>query len=288
MLWFWLALGSALSLATADALTKKHFSDLNPFEMGYLRLLYSAPVLIVPFMLTPTPEFSPRFWLIVAVAVPFETAALFLYMKALQASPLSLTIPFLAFTPVWVIGVGWFVLGELPGFWGAVGIFLVGAGAYLLNLDARRHGWLGPFRAVMREPGSWLMLIVSGIYAVTLTLGKKAILLSGAMYFGAMYFLLLTVVLGVVLGASGRIRSARLWKRPGWGLGVGLATGAMILTHVWAISMAPAAYMVAVKRLSLVFAVVYGRLLFRETLFRQRLLGTAVMFGGLMLITLWG
>ncbi len=288
MLWFWLALGSAVSISASDALTKKYFSDLTPMEMGFMRLLYCAPLLIVPFLMTPAPPLPPLFWIVVAAAAPFEALALYLYMKSLQTSPMSLTVPFLAFTPVWVMFTGFFILGELPSAWGAAGICLVGTGAYALNIDARRNGVLGPLKAVLREPGSWMMLIVSAIYAVTLTLGKKAILLSSVMYFGTMYFLLLTAVLGLLLMATGQVRLSLLAARPGRGLAVGAFNAAMILTHVWAISLTSAAYMVSVKRLSLVFAVLYGRFLFKEPLFGQRLAGAVVMFAGLALITLLG
>lgn len=285
MLWFWLALGSALAIATTDALTKKYFSGLAPFEMGYVRLFYAAPWLAGPFLLTPAPDLPSAFWLLLAAAIPLETAALYLYMRALKVSPLSLTIPFLAFTPVWLMLTGWLVLGELPSPWGAAGIILVTTGAYALNLDTRSQGLFGPIRAIFREPGSRMMLLVSAIFAITVSLGKKMLLLSGVTYFGTMYFLLLTAILGPALWATGRIRIPNLLARPGWGLAVGLGNAVMIMTHVWAVSMTPAAYMVSVKRLSLVFAVFYGRLMFKEVHFGERLLGVILMFVGVVLIT---
>jgi len=285
MLWFWLALGSALAVATADALSKRFFTHLDPFEMGYVRFFYAAPWLIGPFLLTPAPEIAPSFWLVLAAALPLETAALYLYMRAIRVSPLSLTIPFLAFTPVWLILVGWLVLGELPNVWGVWGIILVAVGAYTLNLDARSRGLLGPVKAVFKEPGSWIMLVVSAVYAVTASLGKKMILLSGATFFGTFYFLVLAGLLGPLLWTTGKLKVSRLVGRPGWGLAVGFCTSAMVLTHVWSISMAPAAYMISVKRLSLVFAVFYGRLIFKETRFSQRLVGALLMFAGVILIS---
>jgi len=285
MLWFWLALGSALAVATADVLSKRYFAHLDPFEMGYVRLFYAAPWLIGPFLLTSTPEIASSFWLILAAALPLETAALYFYMRAIRVSPLSLTIPFLAFTPVWLILVGRLVLGERPNFWGVWGIVLVTVGAYTLNLDAQSRGLLGPVKAVFKEPGSWMMLVVSALYAVTASLGKKMMLLSGITFFGTFYFLLLAGLLGPLLWTTGKLKVHRLVSRPGWGLAVGLCTSAMVLTHVWSMSMAPAAYMISVKRLSLVFAVFYGRLVFQETGFTHRLVGALLMFAGVVLIS---
>ena len=288
MLWLFLALGSALSLSTADALTKKGLSDLPATEMGYARLFYGVPWMIIPFLLTPAPSLPPVFWLWILGVLPFEIAALFLYMKAIKVSPLSLTIPFLAFTPVWMILIAWLLLGELPNVWGGLGVIVVASGAYVLNVDHSRQGILEPVRAIFREQGSWIMLIVSLLYAITATVGKKLIIMAGVWYFAPMYFLGLTALLWPVLRLTGHLNVSRLFSRPIWGLSVGLCNTIMIYTHGLAIIAAPAAYMMAVKRTSLIFAVLYGRIMFNDAGFRQRLTGAALMFAGLCLITIWG
>jgi len=42
--WLFLAILAAFSLATADALTKKHFSRLSAYEMGITRLTYTRSI----------------------------------------------------------------------------------------------------------------------------------------------------------------------------------------------------------------------------------------------------
>jgi drug/metabolite transporter (DMT)-like permease len=286
--WFFPAVFSALCLATSDALIKRWFSAASIADMAALRLFYGAVWLIGPILFLPAPALPPAFWWTLAAALPFEFTALLLYMAALKSSPLSLSIPFLAFTPVFMLLNAFVILGEEPSAFGAGGVVLVAAGAYVLNLDARRHGFLGPIRAVASERGSVMMLIVSFCFSITATLGKRMILLSDPVYFGAMYFLLLPALFLPVQMALGRLDQATLTAKPVKGLLVGLGSAGMILFHVWAISMAPAAYMIAVKRLSLVFSVVYGRLLFKEERFSQRFLGAAVMFSGVILILTLG
>ena len=119
-----------------------------------------------------------------------------LYMRAIRDHPLSLTLPYLAFTPVFVIAVAWVLLGRAGHRCkGRGGILLVVAGAWLLNGDqARRRdwrSWADPFRAILREPGSRLMLAVAAIYALTSTLGKGAMQYMAPEYFGAFYFAVL-------------------------------------------------------------------------------------------------
>ena len=57
---------------------------------------------------------------------------------------------------------------------------------------------------------------------------------------------------------------------------------------VLAISMVEAVYMISVKRMSVVFAVIYGWLLFKETDIKSRMLGAVLMFLGIGVITLLG
>lgn len=55
MSWFWLALASAFCMATADYLTKRHFSDLPLGQMILVRLTGLVPVCLVLLALTPMP-----------------------------------------------------------------------------------------------------------------------------------------------------------------------------------------------------------------------------------------
>ena len=54
-----------------------------------------------------------------------------------------------------------------------------------------------------------------------------------------------------------------------------------------ALNLAPVAYMIAVKRLSLLIGVLCGRFLFGEGRFRERLAGVALMLAGVLLIGLF-
>jgi uncharacterized membrane protein len=61
----------------------------------------------------------------------------------------------------------------------------------------------------------------------------------------------------------------------------------MVLSHMTAITMTRVAYMISVKRLSLLMGVVYGIVLFGEEGAGGRIAGTALMLCGVALITLY-
>ncbi|MGE5800442.1 MAG: EamA family transporter, partial [Syntrophaceae bacterium] len=266
-------------------LTKRFFSDLPPYRMGVVRILSTAPWMILALLFLPSAVPDRTFWLAIAAALPLELAAFFLYMRALKLSPLSLSLPFLAFTPAFMILTGRFILGESirPG--GALGILLIVFGAYILNLSKMKSGLLGPIRAVIREPGSWIMLLVSFIYSLTAPIGKVAILHSNPWFFAAVYNLVLSVVIVSLWPvAAGGAGARGIFGRPVPMLLIGLMAAVENLAHMMAIAQVEAAYMIAVKRLSLLFGVLYGAWWFGEQNIRERLAGAAIMIIGVFLI----
>jgi len=62
----------------------------------------------------------------------------------------------------------------------------------------------------------------------------------------------------------------------------------MIFSHTLAISLIQAAYMISVKRTSLLFGVLLGAILFKEREIRERLTGAGIMMCGVLLIGLFG
>jgi drug/metabolite transporter (DMT)-like permease len=285
MTWFLLSLTAALGLATADALTKRFFSDLPPYRMGVVRILSTAPWMVLALLFLPAAVPDRTFWLAIAAALPLELAAFFLYMRALKLSPLSLSLPFLAFTPVFMILTGRLILGEAITTSGVLGILLIVLGAYVLNLSKMKSGLLGPIRAVLREPGSWIMLLVSFIYSITAPIGKVAILHSNPWFFAAVYNLALSVVIVSLWPvAAGAERARGIFSKPGPMLLIGLMAAMENFAHMMAIAQVEAAYMIAVKRLSLLFGVLYGAWWFGEENIRERLAGAAIMILGVFLI----
>lgn len=283
--WVFYALITAFSLATADAISKKAMGRSNEYVIAWVREGYALPFLALAFFFIDIPSLDRTFYLSLLFMIPLEIVAIILYVKAIKLSPLSLTIPFLAISPVFIILIAFILLGELPDRSGLLGILLIVIGAYLLNIKTTKEDLLGPIKAIRRERGSIFMIIVALIYSVTATLGKVAVQHSGPVFFGIFYPFLLTLLLSVILWGKGLL--PEVLSRPKTFLAIGIFTAIMILTHFKAISMTDVAYMISVKRASLVFSVLYGRVLFGEKNIRERLTGSMLMIAGMVSITIF-
>ena len=71
-----------------------------------------------------------------------------------------------------------------------------------------------------------------------------------------------------------------------WFFAIGIGVAAMTMLHFAALALTQVAYMVAVKRSSLLVSVIIGRVFFEERGLRRRLPGAAIMFAGVLLIGL--
>jgi drug/metabolite transporter (DMT)-like permease len=286
--WISLTLLSAFFLATADTLSKRYLSHYRAGELVLVRFGVSGALLLPLLLWQPWPPLPATFWGWIAISLPLELIAMWLYMLAIRDAPLSLTLPYLAFTPVFNTLTGYLLLGETISWRGFSGILLVVLGAWLLNLKSARGGMrlklLAPFRAITRERGSRLMLAVAALYSLTSVTSKGAMLQVTPGFFGPFYFVLLGSASAVVF-ASRDVSSWRaLTRHPVAHLGIGVFMAAMVVTHFYAIAHIEVAYMVAVKRTSLLFGMLYGAWLFGETGLQKNLVAGMLMLTGVMLI----
>ena len=288
MLWLILSLLTALAVASQDAWVKKHFSHLTAYDMVAFPSLFGLPLFAVALPFVPVPPLDATFYWYFLISLPLNFFPFFLYMKAIRVSPLSLTLPYLAFTPAFMIATGHVFLGEMPNWWGLAGIVITCIGGYVLNLEPGRHSLLAPIKAVFKETGSWLMLIVALIFSFSAAIGKKCILHSSPLFFTMTFFTVLSFLAVLMLLVLGKVRLQTF--RDDWAKGVvaGLLFFIHALAHGFAISMVKASYMISVKRLSALIGIIYGRLFFKEKYMALRLVGAGQMVAGAVLITLWG
>ena len=288
MLWLILSLLTALAVASQDAWVKKHFSHLSAYDMLAFPFLFSLPLFTLTIPFIPFPPLDDTFYWCFLISLPINFIPFFIYMAAIRVSPLSLTLPYLAFTPAFMIFTGYLFLAEIPNLWGLFGIVVTCIGGYVLNLEPGRQSLLAPIKAVFKETGSWLMLIVALIFSFSAVIGKKGILHSSPLFFTMTLFAVLSFMAVLVLLVLGKVRLQTF--RDDWVKGVvaGLLFFIHALAHGFAISLVYASYMIAVKRLSALIGIFYGRLFFKEPYMGVRLAGAGLMVAGAVLIAIWG
>jgi drug/metabolite transporter (DMT)-like permease len=291
LIWCIFAILAGFFVSLSDALNKKYLSSLDYPYMVIARTLGSFPFLFPVFLFLTYKYnglnyFSFPFITDVSLLLLLEILATILYMKGIKLSPLSLTIPFLSFTPVFIILTGYLILGEKVSKEGTFGIILVVIGSYCINLPSIKEGFLAPIKAIKKEKGSFLLLQVAFIYSITSVLGKKGIILSNPIWFASFYFSILGITSTLIIKIFYPIK---LWefikKHYNSILLVGLTQGLMCYSHMIALSQIETAYMIALKRTSILFAVILGYFMFKEKYILIRLFAVILMLTGIFIIT---
>lgn len=288
MIWLTLSVGAAFFMATNSAFIKRFFSDLSSWEMGLIPYFYGCPLFLATLAFIDIPSVGPGFLPSLAWVLPLLMIAITLHYRAIHLSPLSLTLPFLSFTPVFVLLTGGLILDETLKPQGVAGMLLVVVGGYVINLDSARYGFLGPIKAIWKEPGSAIMLLVAVLFGLTSVGGKVIILNSSPMFAAVVIFTLYGVLLTLILLATGKASFKNLIRRPLLGIVAGLIVFAEAVCHNTAMTLTSAAYMITIKRTAGIFSVLYGWLFFKERGIRFRFIGALIMTAGAAVIALWG
>ncbi len=285
--WFFIALACAMFTACSDAASKRIMRENDEWITGTIVLSLGGVFLLPVIGYVGLPPISRGLVELIVILLPLEVAGYYFFLAGVRRSPLSLVLPLLAFTPVFALVSSSVLLGEMIGGWQSMGVGLVCVGTYVLYIDPRSDSAWDPLRAVVSDPGTRRMLAASAIWALTSTLGKKGACMYAPIQFG---FLILVCIAVVFWGISavrvkwGVARFSSTRKTALLFTMAGLMMAGGEVTHFVSLSMAPVACMICVKRISLVFGVILGRVFFGEEHVGYRITGSSLMVTGLFFL----
>jgi len=286
-----LALGCALAWGAFDAWRKRLSVVLPAMPLVVLLSLGQVPFFAGWAWLSGARIASEAYWAPGLGSVALNVVGNLAFMHAIGVSPLSLTIPLLAFVPVFTTGLALLVLGEVPGLGQWLGIGLVVLGAGLLDTDPHRSGgWRGRLGALRREPGTLPMLLTAAAWAGTLVLDKRALAHAHPALHGLVIVAAMAVVIGAVLAVRGQLGQLRAVRRVGGPFVVALGTGVVaMVVQLLAIPLVMLAALEAIKRaVGLVTAVALGRLMFGEPVTGPKVMAVVAMGLGAAAVLLGG
>ena len=241
-----------------------------------------------------------------------EGTAIMLNYRALQVSPLSLCVPFMALTPVFLLPIGKFLLHEQISAGMIVGVVLVVIGSLVINRQLVANGWLEPAKAILREKGSRYMLIVAMLLACTAALDKWFVTSGGDVEFPVRLSRAFTLSLGkcvmlmlfFALLAWVRLRKSPVrpdkpaatvsaiapvhffleaWRVvPTWLILAGIFEAIVLVLQLTAVQFTVAAIVISIKRSGILLACLLGWFMFKERGITDRVIGSFVMIAGVV------
>ena len=286
MSWFALSLAAAVTQAAQFAVLKGRARAISPLVIVAWTQLIAFLGWLCFFGVSGAALVRPgRAWLAIAASTVLVTGMSGLLARASARGDISVVGPVYALSPIFTVVPDAVLSGTLPTPLGAVGVGLAVAGTIGLSRGAATGGTL---RALFRRRDALdalLSAVFLGLLSAVdrwgaLALGPPSYLLCSHGATAALNLTLLTVFAPRALQAS--VRSPNLVTVVAHGI-LGF-TGTAMQTS--ALTMAPAAYVNAVRRLSGLIAVVLGGTLFREADVGRRLAAAALACAGAVCLLL--
>lgn len=284
-MWLILGLASGLFFALQNMVSKKALGGINHYLVAFAYAAFSLPYFLIALLwLDLTPVNFTFWWAAIATSI-LNVIGLVLLMKALKIGELSLTMPFLSFTPIFLLLTSNLMLGELPGPTGIYGIILIVSGTYVLEIK-KDAGISGPFRAFLKNRGGQLVLLVAFIYAISSNLDKIVVQNSNPITRNIIVLSLMALMLLPLIWYKSNQRLIEIKSKYKLLLMAGFFAALTLIFQMTALTLNMVPYIISLKRTSALFSIILGFIAFKERNIKPKLIGAALMVAGVFLIAL--
>ncbi len=286
-MWFVLALLSALFQVLRNVAMKRLGHALDATINVWGRFTFLLPFAGLGVLYTGVPKVQEGFWVFGILFGITQCLGTLSLSKALQQSEISLVTPLWKLSLLLLVIWGYVTLDEVPSLLAFTGLMLSLLGVYLLNVKMARISFWAPLTALIKDPGQrWTIGAAMG-YAPSVVLIKKMALLSNPVYamFIAYVFCFAFITPYTVYRSWRHFsRMSRFWKDF---VGMGICATLAAWFGTTAYTMTVSSYVEAVKQVEVLFALIIGYVLFKESAtIRVIWIGTVTMLAGLVLLKL--
>ncbi len=222
---------------------------------------------------------------ILIFAAILDALATILYLSAIKQGNLSKVIPMLCFIPLVQLFIAPILVNETLSVPGISGVLLVVCGSYLLNMESWENIF-SPIKSVFNDKSSMMMLAVACIWGVSSSFHKIGVQQTNALFWGVTEIGLISLILlpfAIKIGPK-HLSFSNL-KLTIW---PAIFSTLTVLTYYSAISLSPVAYISSVRRLGVLFSMIAGIVIFKETIKGLGFVGGMVMIAGAAIISLFG
>lgn len=301
MLWAYLVLIAAALQAVEAAIKKKLLREPDTnVVIGTVSFLGAAVLFFIAMYLQSGhvwyPGLSTRFWQAMFWYAGLNIVASWYGYKALDTAEFAFLAPFMTLTSLTMVVPPIFLLGEIPSPLSFSGIFLIAVGSVVMTYRKKGRRDMSASeieRHRNNRRGLLYFLVTAGCFTFTQTAGKITIQESSPLFASFVVFVLIGIgflVMSVSIGKFGKLRSVLIEK------GYRVTLAAILVTAVLsfietagvntAMSVAPVATVMALKRTAPLFSFLIGVTYFRERKdILKKLLGAVLMVAGAILVT---
>ncbi|MFO7445206.1 MAG: DMT family transporter [Ignavibacteriaceae bacterium] len=304
MNWFLIAFTSAVFSASSTILEKKALFSLNAFNFSFLvsivTLLFSIPF----FWLVQYDNVFSFSLLILFFKTILSATAFLCVMQAIKNLEISEALPLLAISPGLVAIAGSFLINDSLTGQEWLGVFLMVAGTYILEIQKQSDSLLEPFRVLFRS-SKYIYVFTALILFMVSSLLDRVLLKDYMlppytfMAFQQLFYVIIyaaaALIISIIYKMRGRSEANLLTRftlrditKKIFILIVFISVFTVIYryTQIEATRIAPVALVLSVKRLSVLMAVAFGGKLFSEGNLLRKITAAVIILIGTTILML--
>lgn len=288
-MWFWYGLGASFVSALSVILNKK---ALN--KIGAPLVTWSLFAIPLPFLIyLAFKDGIPRMNVLLFLGA-IGSGAVFVFSKTLslhsfKKSLLSQVIPLISFSTLFTYVLGLIFLSERVKPIGVLGLLLIVCGAYVVNVEQAGEDIFKPVKIIFTNHMSLIYLI--SLFLASLSAIFDKVSLTSVVPSNPIFTLLIEDFVMVVALTGYMSHKDIKWFRELRGNFVILFIGAIVYTGtsllvLYGFSQGSVALVSGIKRLEVIFILLFSHLFFGDKATKYSWFGTVIMLFGVFLIKL--
>lgn len=287
MLGFLLALGTAISEASKDIVSKYNLEHIDEYAAAFSMHLVQSLLLFPIVLYLGFETLSARFLWALLASTLLQFWVILLYFKAIKRSRISVAVPLITLTPLFMLITSPIMIGQFPNAIGILGIILIVAGTYISNMSEDPQKIFDPFKSVIKNQGARYMLLVAFIWSITSNLDKIGVEETSPVFWAfAKDFVILLYLIPVLIFKSDKpLQQINIRKWPLFSVGFFRFTS--VVTQMYAIELILVPFVIAIKRSSTAFIILFAFFYMSEQInFKNRMTGIIIILIGLFVIAI--
>ena len=223
-------------------------------------------------------------WLIIEVVL--VACNTLIYFRALQITPISLCMPYISFTPVFLLYTNRVMNNETITMPATVGVLLIVVGSFVMHRQLFSAGWLEPIKAIWRERGCFFMLVAGFVNAITNPIDKKLVTMTDPFTQACAFGLGMVLFFSILSFARGTELKQVMREVPRWVILAGVLEAVALICQLASHNYIQVVITISIKRAGIILTVLLGWLVFREKDIGDKLIAASVMLVGVLIIYL--
>lgn len=286
MIWVVLSVLSGLGDAVMFALMKK-LRNLDASIVMWVQYVFALPFLFAVLYFYYPEKIALNVYWIATLNGLLLLVTTYLLVKATQISDLSISMPMLSFTPLFLLLMSYVMINESPTKFGLIGIFLIVFGAYVVNIKDYKQGLFEPLKSIFNNKGSFYVILVAFIWSITSILFKIGILGSNPIFFSALVYLFISIIIIPAILVRFKKNISKIKNNFSTLFLLGFTSAFSIILSSIPMLYTIVPYVISLKRSSVIFSVFFGYYIFKEKNIKFALIGTIIMIIGGLLIAIF-